>query len=419
MNRSDAPAKQSVPFGVNGQREALLPTTPAGDNTASYDAGFPPVTMILKAAGGLPPKGQDMNQILYELSALARWFSAGAINSYDAAFSASIGGYPEGSVVVGTDGVTRYLSTTDSNVTNPNTGGAGWFNISDGYLKTSNNLSEIATAGAVAQTAARGNIGAASPIQIPGKNRLLNSRFAVNQRNYVSGTALALGTHGLDAWKASTANSAMTFSATPFGAQTITITGSFVHVIETQDVPTGTYTLSWTGTAQARIYNVGASAPAYTSSPLTVSISGNANVNVEFNAGTLFAPQLESGTIPTAFEFKLFPQELALCQRRCFAMVLQGAAGIFGGNSTYVSTSIYSPVALRAIPTIALGGASISVQQPGVNTAVTTTAAPGSGSFSSNVISFNINGNWSGPLSPGVPIVVSAASALTIFSADL
>lgn len=162
MNRADAPAKQAVPFGVNGQREALLPTTPAGDNTASYDAGFPPVTMILKAAGGLPPKGQDMNQILYELSALARWLSAGAINSYDATFSTAIGGYPKGAVVIGTDGITRYISTVDSNVTNPNTSGAGWFNISSGYLQTLNNLSEIQAAGTAAQASARTNLGLGS-----------------------------------------------------------------------------------------------------------------------------------------------------------------------------------------------------------------------------------------------------------------
>lgn len=159
MNRADAPAKQAVPFGVNGQREALLPTTPAGDNTASYDAGFPPVTMILKAAGGLPPKGQDMNQILYELSALARWFSAGAINSYDATFATAIGGYPKGAVVIGTDGITRYLSITDSNATNPDSGGAGWFNLTSGYLQASNNLSEISANGTAAQEVARANIG--------------------------------------------------------------------------------------------------------------------------------------------------------------------------------------------------------------------------------------------------------------------
>lgn len=133
MNRTDAPAKQSKPFGINGQREEILPTTPAGDNTASYDQGFPPITMILKSAGGLPPKGQDMNQILFELSALARWSSAGALNTYDSSFSTAISGYPSGAVIISDDGLNIYINTADGNTTDPNAGGAGWKNILD-YL---------------------------------------------------------------------------------------------------------------------------------------------------------------------------------------------------------------------------------------------------------------------------------------------
>lgn len=143
MNRTDAPKKQPVPFGVNGSREDLLPTTPAGDNQASYDAGFPPVTMILKAAGGLPPKGQNMNQILYELSAIGRWLMAGAINSYDAAFSTAIGGYPMGCEVLGDDGETIYFNTTESNTTNPNSGGAGWVVQNGDYQPLNANLTAL------------------------------------------------------------------------------------------------------------------------------------------------------------------------------------------------------------------------------------------------------------------------------------
>lgn len=119
MNKTDAPKKQAVPFGVNGQREDLLSTTPAGDNTASYDAGFPAVTMILKAAGGLPPKGQDMNQILYELASVARWDGAGAGYPFDSAFAASVGGYPAGAKIPSTDSAGYWLNITDANSTNP------------------------------------------------------------------------------------------------------------------------------------------------------------------------------------------------------------------------------------------------------------------------------------------------------------
>lgn len=127
MNSSDSPKKQPVPFGVNGLREDLLPTTPSGDNTASYDAGFPPITMILKAAGGLPPKGQDMNQILYELSNLARWNSAGAMNTYDSAFSTAISGYPKGAILANSSFSNTWLNTTEANTASPESSTtSGW-----------------------------------------------------------------------------------------------------------------------------------------------------------------------------------------------------------------------------------------------------------------------------------------------------
>lgn len=133
MNRSDAPTKQAKPFAINGQRDAILPSTPAGDNSASYESGFPPITMTLKSAGGLPPKGQNMNQILFELSALSRWQSAGVLNAYDATFSSAVGGYPKGSMLLSDNGLLIYISTIDGNTANPNTGGAGWLDLAS-YL---------------------------------------------------------------------------------------------------------------------------------------------------------------------------------------------------------------------------------------------------------------------------------------------
>lgn len=126
MNRSDSPKKQPKPFGVNGQRGAILPTTPAGDNSASYEQGFPPITMILKSAGGLPPKGQDMNQILYELSALGRWSSTGALNTFDSEFASEISGYPSWAMLISDDGERIFINTTEGNLSDPNNNGAGW-----------------------------------------------------------------------------------------------------------------------------------------------------------------------------------------------------------------------------------------------------------------------------------------------------
>ncbi|HFX8094505.1 TPA: hypothetical protein ACIF6B_005151, partial [Escherichia coli] len=75
-----------------------------------------------------------MNQILYELSSLCRWSSAGALNAFDSDFSTAVGGYPLGAVLISDDGATIYISTINNNTNDPNTSSAGWSPLSD-YLK--------------------------------------------------------------------------------------------------------------------------------------------------------------------------------------------------------------------------------------------------------------------------------------------
>lgn len=181
MNRSDSPAKQSKPFGINGPREAILPTTPSGDNTASYESGFPPITMTLKSAGGLPPKGQDMNQILFELSALGRWASSGAMNTFDSAFATAIGGYPTGAYVLGSDLKTVYRCTADGNTNNPNS-------IPTGWAKVANDIADILGLG----TAAIKNVGTGAG-QIPDMSSFTSGTGWVR---FPDGTTIQRGSAG-------------------------------------------------------------------------------------------------------------------------------------------------------------------------------------------------------------------------------
>lgn len=129
MKSTDAPSKQAVPFGTNGPREAITPTTPSGSNQASYDQGFPPITMTLKRAGGLPPKGQDMNQILFEQSSFNRYFAAGGGYVYDSTFSTAVGGYPLSARIPNSTGTGFWFNTVEDNQTNPENNNAaltGW-----------------------------------------------------------------------------------------------------------------------------------------------------------------------------------------------------------------------------------------------------------------------------------------------------
>jgi hypothetical protein len=142
------------------------------------------------------------------------------------------------------------------------------------------------------------------------KNAIINGNFAVNQRG-VSGTVtLAAGAYGHDRFKAGASGCTYTF-ATANNITTLTISaGSLIQVIEGNNLFTGTYTLSWVGTAQGKI-----GGGSYASSGVTGTPAGGTNLNIEFNTGTLSLVQFEPGAIATPFERRPYGQELALCQR--------------------------------------------------------------------------------------------------------
>jgi hypothetical protein len=142
------------------------------------------------------------------------------------------------------------------------------------------------------------------------KTVLINGNFNINQRG-VSGTvSIAAGVYGHDRWKAGASGCTYTFS-TAGGITTLNITaGSLVQVVEGLNLVSGTYTLSWTGTAQGKI-----GAGGYGSTGITGSATGGTNLSVEFNAGTLALARFELGSVATPFEFRSIGTELGLCQR--------------------------------------------------------------------------------------------------------
>lgn len=126
MQLADAPVKIVEPFAAGGSKNTIPVPDPGTPGAASWTLGFPPATMIDPADGGIGPSGLDFNGIYFAISALSRWFNSGAGFAYDAAFSATVGGYPRGSRVLQASGSGYWLSIVDNNVTNPDTGGAGW-----------------------------------------------------------------------------------------------------------------------------------------------------------------------------------------------------------------------------------------------------------------------------------------------------
>uniref|UniRef100_A0AAU6W307 Tail fiber protein n=3 Tax=unclassified bacterial viruses TaxID=12333 RepID=A0AAU6W307_9VIRU len=125
---SNQPEKISVPFANSGGKQPIPVESQVGleDGRASFTDGFPPLTRTPLSAGGKPPFGTDMNGILYAITKILQWQSAGGGFSYDSEFAASIGGYPKGAKIASADGRSMWISLVDSNVSNPDTGGAGW-----------------------------------------------------------------------------------------------------------------------------------------------------------------------------------------------------------------------------------------------------------------------------------------------------
>ena len=122
-----------VPFASQGDKNTIpvTPSTETGQtNYASYQKGFPPVTMTPLVAGGLPPQGMDMNGILFALSSSIGFSQSGGLPTFNADFASTIGGYPLGAVLQSNDGKSSYVSIVDNNTTDfnsdPSSIGTSW-----------------------------------------------------------------------------------------------------------------------------------------------------------------------------------------------------------------------------------------------------------------------------------------------------
>lgn len=178
-------------------------------------------------------------------------------------------------------------------------------------------------------------------------NHVHNGGFSINQRTYVSGTALGAAAYAHDRWKAGAGGCTYTFTQVQ-PTTTITITaGTLVQVIESVDVEGGTMTLSWTGTTTAQVNGGG-----YAASPITVAgLPANTNITLEFggSAGTLGKVQMVAGSVAPAYQWRAQAAELALCQRFYEAGTIYWFLnGLTGAFALYTGTF---KVIKRAAPT--------------------------------------------------------------------
>lgn len=184
------------------------------------------------------------------------------------------------------------------------------------------------------------------------RNKIINGDFRINQRSYVSAAAVGSTLYGHDRWKMAASADTYTYSTTA-NKTTVTIPAGKIlqQVVEGLNLQTGTYVLSWEGTAQGKI-----GAGSLSASGVTGLITGGTNTTIEFGPGTLANIQLELDSAPSTFESRPYSTELALCQRYYYR-IAPGAVGkplslpSCNYSTTSISVPVQFPVTMRIDPT--------------------------------------------------------------------
>ena len=122
MNSSDTPLRITKAFGVNGLKNTIpvdSSTTTDNSGIATFDKGFPDITMQPLSAGGIPPSGKDMNGVLYQITQKQKWADAGGGYQFNTDFADSVSGYPKGAVINSSSLSNKWLNVIEGNSTAP------------------------------------------------------------------------------------------------------------------------------------------------------------------------------------------------------------------------------------------------------------------------------------------------------------
>jgi len=116
-----------TPFGTDASGITVpipVPSQlPGNPGRASFDDGFPADTT---GSGGLAPRWEDFQGILYMLSAYCQALTGGQFWPYNSTWESANGGYALGAVVAMANGTGLWINTSAGNSNNPDTTGGGW-----------------------------------------------------------------------------------------------------------------------------------------------------------------------------------------------------------------------------------------------------------------------------------------------------
>lgn len=249
---------------------------------------------------------------------------------------------------------------------------------------------------------------------IPGvRNLLINALGTINQRAYVSGTATTVAKqYTLDRWCVLVQGQNLAWT-TANGIATMTApAGGVAQVVEGPSIAGGSYSLSWTGTAQGAING------SVIAKGASATLPANTNATVTFSNGTFAQPQLELGP-PTAFDWHPFGLEAVLSLRYCYAASYIAGTGLGAGveyNTGMAFATLILPTSFGRTPTMTMVGQGLSWTGAG------TSSGPPSLTWvpkNTAVLLFPITGGVVGRAGYFNATGTSGANTLVIFDAEL
>ncbi|CAB3688638.1 hypothetical protein LMG24238_02996 [Paraburkholderia sediminicola] len=180
------------------------------------------------------------------------------------------------------------------------------------------------------------------------RNMLHNARFQVNNRRVsLPFTAGSGYQYCLDRWRVVVSGQQISASV-PAGTGYWQVTcpaGGFEQVMEPNDVLGGTYVINWLGTATCEMGPVG-SATALVKGQ-TFTLAALSSIQFRWKNGTLALPQIEQGTVPTAFEAVPMEMERRRCESYWRAVTIDFEGYQSGGQNAYWSLTFPS---MRSTP---------------------------------------------------------------------
>ena len=241
-----------------------------------------------------------------------------AQSATDAANSATTAANAQSNVAASANAAAASATAAHTSETNAATsaGGAAGSATAAGNSQTAAAGSATAAGNSATNAANSAAQAAQAALAYPYRNVFHNARFLVNQRFYVSGNAALTNIYmTFDRWRIYVQGQAITFTSQGNGSYNAVNcpAGGFEQVVDGLDIVGGQYVINWQGTAACQMGPVGT--PTNVTKGQVLTLAAGTSLQFRFSNGTLWLPQLEPGTIPTAFE--MIPKAMEL-QRCCF-----------------------------------------------------------------------------------------------------